>query len=297
MIEAQVGSGTQRVARCVETDDRSADRGPHMGGTRIGRHENTGPLNHSQQLLEAGLAHQVQQLAAAGFLEGIGEPGLRRRRPPGQTDVEVQPPGRMIGKGRVALDTPIASRLAGRGIDGEHLPVAAEARLGEFPGRRRDRQVPLQLPALEPQRPGEFEEAIEYMLSLHRLDPVIGEEPLPISRSRLVVAQPDRRLDEEARQACAQGHLHVQQDVEAPTGESPPVISERPEPPALVKNDELDPFDIPHQRGFQLTDDPGNPRPGPVFPDGPHHRHHVGAVPDGRKPEDTNGFGWLSQRE
>ena len=106
--------------------------------------------------------------------------------------------------------------------------------------------------------------------------------------------RPDRTGNQPARRAGAEGNLHVQQEVEGPALHLPAQVTVGPPATRLVQDVEGNARNVTDQRGFELSDDPGDVRGRPMVLKGPYDRYGVTDVPHRRQPEDADalGFGW-----
>jgi len=199
----------------------------------------------------------------------------------------------MIRDPGVAGGVPVAQRMTGAGADHQQRLLVRHVLLDPLFCIRCDRQVPKRSFHLDAERPGKLEETLDLVLERHGCDRAVGEPVMKIPGPAPVPAKADRRPDQAAQQVSACGHLHVQQDLEAPVTQR---LSEAPDrvPAAfLVEFDELDPFHAFQQSPLELADDPGDPCFRPMLLDGANSRQRMCGVTERGEPQQAQGFGLM----
>ena len=119
------------------------------------------------------------------------------------------------------------------------------------------------------------------MFRYRGLDLRIREQPLQLARALPIESKFDGRGDQSADQARAKGQLHVEQQVEAAPAQLRAQAKQFPKGGPLIEGDKLDSrSDFAHQLGFDLADDPGEPRFGPRRLEGSQRRQCMAGIAD-----------------
>lgn len=249
-----------------------------MGRAGVGGDDQSGGIEDGQQLLETGLADQVDRLVFAQAADFPAVVLFDFGRAAGQDYGEVMFLHGVVCHGGIALDGPVAIGLAGAWADHQVRLVRQPAvhLLADF---LRNRNIPAQIPFLDAECFGKAEQAVHDVLAFTGGDLVVGEQPLQVFGAGPVEAEPDIGRDQQAGQTGAQGHLHVQQDIEMAAAH---LLSQLPiglQARLFVKDDKLDAGNVTDQGMFQLADDPGQPGMGPGLLQGADHRQGMTDIP------------------
>ena len=194
--------------------------------------------------------------------------------------------GRVVGHRRVALGAPVAQRVARAGADHQRRARIRNQSRGVVARHRRQRAGPSAARrSRTPSASAKPKKAVEHVLAGARRDARIREQPLQLARARAVESELHGRRDACARQAGAEGELHVQQHVEAAARKLLGAVRDaRRQAGALVHGDKLHALDQTHEARFGLADDPRELRLRPGLLQRAQHRHDVAGIADGRQP-------------
>lgn len=124
--------------------------------------------------------------------------------------------------------------------------------------------MPFEPALFDAKRMCEPEKTVHHVFTRHMRDLVGGEQPLKIVGALAVETEANGGMHKPARNACAQCHLHMQQQIETLAGKSAMQFGVSFEAGRLVERNEVDARNIAYQRVFQFSHDPGESaiRPG-----------------------------------
>lgn len=225
----------------------------------------------------------------------IPDPFFHVRRSPCQYDLQAEPLHGVIGHRRIAFGAPVARNAGRAGAQGQRSTPGRHLLGGEVAVGPRQGDVPDQVALLDAQRLGKPKQPVHHVLALPGPDALIGEKPLPVTGPRPVETDAPVRSDKPADDAGPQRGLHVQEHVEPAPGQLSPETAQPGEPLTLVEYRELDSGQIGYKHRFHRADDPRDPGTRQGAPQGIDHGHGVADVADGRKAQNAEVFGLISQ--
>ena len=121
----------------------------------------------------------------------------------------------------IPLGIPVTITHAGAGTDHQNRFILWNQCIYTVFVLLADGDVPLQTSVGNPQRFRKSKQTVHYMLAAVRRYLVVVDQPLQIFGAGTVKAQPNIGVHQAVNEAGAQGHLHVQQGIEAPSFQLP----------------------------------------------------------------------------
>ncbi len=289
IIPAEIGAGAGRIVVSIEADDRRADNGGHMGWAGVGGQHQTRLTNQRQQLLEVGLANQIDRFALAELPDLGGQIPLQFGWPATEIDLKTLAGG-VIRQCCIARSRPVFERLAGGCADQQgRFATNLLFRPGLVFGA--DGQLPIRGQILDAELFGKGEETVQHVGRGGRGYLVVGEQPLAVVGPLPIKPEFDPGLDAEGGDAGAHGRLQMQQGIKLTPPEGLPQVAIAAPPLALVEGDHLDTGQIGKQGCLDFSGDPGDAGLRPLPLDDPYQCQRVAAVADGGEPQNADGGG------
>ena len=262
----------------MEGDDAGAHRIRHVHRAGVRAQQDRAARAQGEEALEGVLADEVDhaRVRGQGGEDGVGRRAFQRTRPAAQRDAPAPLQG-PCGDGGIALGRPVPERMAGTGGDEERRRLAGELRdrpVVRFVGHGK---APFDAPLRDADRFAEPGEGIQHMVASRR-DALADHEAVPLLRARDVVADPPFGADQRREQVGPQRELHLQQHVEAPSGQRVAEGGDAAPAGRLVEDQQFDAFEAAQHRGFGLAGDPRDRSARTVALDRPHEGHDMRRV-------------------